>query len=110
MSDSGDYQQAWKRYRLLGRIWIALFILYVPVVVGTAILSAHRWRTLVPAIVVAVLWMVGTLFLGARITMWRCPKCGQPYSGTLLRSKGIFARHCVHCGLAKYANATPAAN
>jgi len=102
MTESGDYQQAWQRYRLQGRIWIALFVLYVPAVVGTALLSAHYWHSLMPAIAVAIVWMALTMYLGVRINMWRCPRCGQPFSGTLWRSKGIFARQCVHCGLEKY--------
>lgn len=104
MTDSGDYQQAWQRYRQQGRLWIALFILYVPAVVGTAMLSMRYLHSPKPAIALALLWMALTFYLGARINLWRCPRCEKPFSGTLWRSKGIFATECVHCGLAKYGN------
>jgi hypothetical protein len=102
MTDTVDYQQAWQQYRQRGRLWIALFILYVPVVVGTAMFCLKYFHTPKPAIVVALLWMGLTLYLGARITVWRCPRCGNPFSGTLWRSKGLFTRQCAHCGLLKY--------
>ena len=104
MTSSGDYQQAWQQYKQQGRLWIALFILYVPGVIGATILSARYLQSLKPAIAVAALWMAGTLYLGARLTLWRCPRCGQPYSGSLWRSKGIFAKQCAACGLPKYSN------
>ena len=112
MTPSGDYQQAWQQYKQRGRLWIALFILYVPGVIGATLLSVRYMRSLMPAIAVAVLWMAGTLYLGARLTLWRCPRCGEPYSGSLWRSKGIFAKQCAECGLAKYSNgdASPATN
>jgi Zn ribbon nucleic-acid-binding protein len=104
MTDSGDYQQAWQGYKRQGKLWIALFILYVPAVVGAAMLSVRYLHTPKPAIALALAWMAFTLYLGARINLWRCPRCGNPFSGTLWRSKGIFASQCVHCGLAKYGN------
>jgi hypothetical protein len=105
MTDSGDYQQAWQGYKRKGRLWIALFILYVPAVVGVAMLGLRYFHTPIPAIVLAVVWMGLTLYLGARITLWGCPRCGKPFSGTMWRSKGMFAKQCAHCGLAKYGNA-----
>lgn len=102
MTDSGDYRQAWQQYRQRGRLWIALFLLYVPALVGVAMFCMKRFHTPKPAIVVALLWMVFTLYLGVRINLWPCPRCGKPFSGTLWRSKGIFATQCVHCGLLKY--------
>jgi len=104
MTDSGDYQEAWQLYKRQGRLWIALFILYVPAVVGSALLSLKLLHTPRPAIAVALIWMAFTLYLGARINLWRCPRCGNAFSGTLWRSKGIFAGQCVHCGLTKYSN------
>ena len=110
MSDSPDYQQAWQQYQRQGRMWIALFLLYLPAVVGTAMFCLRYFDTPKPAIVVAILWMGLTLWLGARINLWRCPRCGNMFSGTMWRSKGIFAKQCVHCGLAKYGNAEKSAS
>ena len=104
MTDSANYQPAWQQYKQQGRLWIALFLLYVPIVVGTAMFCVRHFHTPKPAILVAIFWMVLTLYLGARINLWPCPRCGQPFSGTLWRSKGIFATQCVHCGLPKYGN------
>lgn len=104
MTPSGDYQQAWQQYKQQGRLWVALFILYVPGVVAVALLSERYWHTPRPAVALALVWMAFTFYLGARINLWRCPRCGNPFSGTLWRSKGIFAAQCVHCGLPKYGN------
>jgi hypothetical protein len=110
MSDSGDYQHAWRQYRRQGRLWIALFLLYVPVVVGTAMFCLRYFQTPKPAIGIAILWMGLTLWVGARINLWHCPRCGNMFSGTMWRSKGIFAGQCVHCGLPKYGNGEAAAS
>ena len=110
MTDSGDYQQAWQQYRTQGKIWIALFALYVPAVVGAAMFSLRYFYTPKPAIVLAVLWMVVTVYFTFRINVWPCPRCGSAFSGTLWRSKGMFATQCVHCGLPKYGNDESAAS
>ncbi len=104
MTDSGDYQRAWQGYKRQGRVWIALFILYLPAVLGAAMLSMRYFHTPKPAIGLALVWMAVTFYLGARINLWRCPRCGNLFSGTMWRSKGIFAIQCAHCGLGKYAN------
>jgi len=105
-TDSGDFQQAWQLYRRQGRLWIALFVLYVPAVVGTALFCIRYFHTPKPAIAVAVAWMAITFYQTARINLWRCPRCGNPFSGTLWRSKGMFATKCMHCGLPKYGSGT----
>ena len=104
MDDAIDYQQAWRQYKRRGRLWLALFVLYVPVVVGSALLTLKYWHTPNPAFVLAILWMSYTLYLGARINLWRCPRCGQCFAGTWWYNKGIFAKQCVNCGLLKYSN------
>jgi len=93
----------------LARLWLALFVLYVPVVVGTALLTLKYLHTPNPAFVLAVLWMAYTLYVGARINLWRCPRCGQCFAGTWWYNKGIFAKQCVNCGLPKYSNGEGAA-
>jgi len=72
MTDSGDYQQAWQQYKRQGRLWIALFILYVPAVVARpaqplSFCILRDLRSPWPLI-----WMAFTLYLGARINLWRC--------------------------------------
>jgi len=102
MDDATDYRQAWRQYKLRARLWLALFVLYVPVVVGTALLTLKYLHTSNPAFVLAVLWMAYTLYVGARINLWRCPRCGQCFAGTWWYNKGVFAKQCVNCGLPKY--------
>jgi len=104
MDDVTDYQPAWRQYKLRARLWLALFVLYVPVVVGTALLTLKYLHTPNPAFVLAVLWMGYTLYVGARINLWRCPRCGQCFAGTWWYNKGIFAKQCVNCGLPKYSS------
>ena len=114
MDDATDYQQAWQQYKRRARLWLALFVLYVPVVVGSALLCLKYWHTPNPAFVLALVWMAYTLYLGARINLWRCPRCGQCFAGTWWYNKGIFAKQCVNCGLRKYSkesvSAAPAAS
>ncbi len=102
MDDAIDYQQAWRKYRRRARLWLALFVLYVPVVFGVGWLSLRYWHTPNPAFVLAILWMAYTLYVGARINLWRCPRCGQCFAGTWWYNKGVFAKQCVNCGLPKY--------
>ena len=106
MDDATDYQPAWRQYKLRARLWLALFVLYVPVVVGAGWLSLKYLHTPNPAFVPAVLWMAYTLYVGARINLWRCPRCGQCFAGTWWYNKGIFAKQCVNCGLLKYSGAS----
>jgi len=75
----------------------------VPAVVGSALLSLkllllrdRQWRGLI--------WMAFTLYLGARINLWRCPRCGDTFAGRCGAAREFFAGQCVHCGLAKYSN------
>src|SRR5258706_3209955 len=49
MTDSSDYKRAWRQYKRQGRLWIALFILYVPAVIGSALLSLKFFHNPRPA-------------------------------------------------------------
>lgn len=104
MDTATDFQPAWQQYKQRARLWVALFVLYVPVVVGSGLLTLKYWHTPNPAFLIAILWMAYTLYLGARINLWRCPRCGRCFAGTWWYNKGIFAKQCVNCGLRKYSN------
>ena len=97
-----NYQEDWKEYRRVRNTFIAVILSCIPVCVLVAFASVKLFHTLTPAFVTAFLWMALLLFSGERLNVWRCPRCGDTFSGTWLYNIGFFARRCVHCGLRKY--------
>jgi len=103
MTDSGDYQRAWQGTN--GRKGVDRSL--HPLFAGRPRRSHAEHEVLPHAETgnrVGTRLMAVTFYLGARINLWRCPRCGNLFSGTMWRSKGIFAIQCAHCGLGKYAN------
>lgn len=103
-STVADYQLEWRSYRRRRNQFWLVFAGYVPVCGAVAFVSAELFHTLTPAFVAASLWMGLFLVVGIRVDMWRCPRCGQRFSGTWWYQLGFLARRCVHCGLRKYEN------
>jgi hypothetical protein len=102
------YEQEWRDYRQIRNTFLVLFVSYVPVCFTFGFVSVRLFNTVMPAFVVAALWMVLLAFNGVRLNAWRCPNCGEWFSGTWWYNWGFLARRCVHCGLPKYANNPPA--
>lgn len=96
------YEQEWQGYRRIRNQWFLVFLAYVPVVGLVAFVSFKMFSSLIPAFVAAFLWMALFLISGIRINSWRCPRCGETFSGKWWYSKGLLARRCVHCGLPKF--------
>ena len=97
-----DYSEDWKEYRHLRNTWLLVIVTYIPVVAAVAFVSMRLFKTLVPGFVTAFFWMALFLFTGIRLNVWRCPRCGEWFSGTWWYNLGFLARRCVHCGLHKY--------
>ena len=96
------YEKEWKEYRRIRNQWVLVFLGYVPVVGTVGFLSIKLFHTAVPAFVFAFFWMALFLFTGIRVNIWRCPNCGEWFSGKWWYNLGFLARSCVHCGLPKY--------
>lgn len=93
------FEQDWKGYKRARNTFLLLFVLYVPVCGGIAIVSIRLFDTFTPGFVAAFLWMALLVVSGTRVNLWRCPNCGQWFSGTWWYNLGFLARRCVHCGL-----------
>jgi hypothetical protein len=97
-----EFEEDWKQYRRIRNQWFFVFLGYMPVVGAIAVLSIKLFHTLTPAFVAAFVWMALFLFAGVRVNIWRCPRCGESFSGKWWYNLGFLARRCVHCGLPKY--------
>ena len=98
-----DYRDYWQRYKKLRNLFWIIWLGYVPAVGVLGVLALRIFGTFVPGFVFAGLWMLKFLVVGIRLSRWRCPRRGKPFSQKWWYDKGFFARKCVHCGLPKYA-------
>jgi len=103
-----DYEDDWREYKRIRNTFFIIFAAYVPVCFSIGVLSSRLFRTFVPAFVAAFIWMALFLMSGIRVNLWRCPNCGEWFSGTGWYNLGFLARRCVHCGLQKYSSTPPA--
>ena len=101
------YEDDWREYKPIRNIFLIVFVLYVPVCFSIGALSVQLFDTITPGFVVAFLWMVVFDVSGIRVNLWRCPNCGDWFSGTWWYNLGFLARRCVHCGLPKYSSTPP---
>jgi len=88
-----DYPSRWREFRLrfwaLMAVWIGGFVLLA------ALLPIEGWAMLLP-----LLWMVGSLALCWSYMHWACPRCCKPFVHKHpLYFDPWFPRRCVHCGL-----------
>jgi hypothetical protein len=94
---------SWSEYRKWRNIsWLA-FVGYMPVVFGVGVLSMRLFDTFTPAFVLAFALMVFMVIVGNICLRFPCPRCGKEFFAKWWYYNG-FARRCVHCGLAKYAD------
>jgi FtsH-binding integral membrane protein len=98
-----DYSANWQAYRRLRNVWWVLLLAWLPSTIVFALISNAVIRTPAPALVVAAVWLLTWMVVGALLQRWRCPRCGKWFSLTWFYGLGYFARKCVHCGLPKYA-------
>ncbi|HEY7204186.1 MAG TPA: hypothetical protein VIA61_07825 [Methylomirabilota bacterium] len=108
----GPYSAAWRRYRRWSLAFWLVFVLYLP---GLAFLSqAMGWSRNGggPVFVAAFVWMIAFAAIGYVKWNFECPRCGELFFRKLDARpwrqdwyRNPFARHCMHCGLAKWAAA-----
>lgn len=97
----------WDDYRRRRRLFWFAFLGYVPVVgvVG----SSLSWivGSDLPAIAVALAWMVFSAFAGVRMKAFPCPRCGKPFFlGPFFQNP--LTQRCVHCRWPKWRERTTA--
>src|SRR6266496_189535 len=71
---------------------VAWFIL-VPFLPLSAYLIKIWWHLVFPAMI----WLV---FAHMRLLRWRCPRCNKRFLMRKVLVGNVFARQCIHCGLA----------
>src|SRR5579859_3303483 len=99
-----EYQQQWKQYRRRWIYFVAIFALFVPIVMGLTVLSSKLFHTDAVFPYIAGIWTALWVFSGLRISAWPCPRCrkcfiGSWWFGGALNSASV--RRCAHCGLQK---------
>ena len=87
---------------------------FVAVPLVTAYVSVSAAKIIGDVLFAAwVIVLLRFFFVSGEYVYWPCPRCGKPfhYLHYLVRWYGRwnnpFARHCVHCGLAKWADSDP---
>jgi len=102
------YEEDWRGYKRVRNRFLFLFVSYIPVCSAVGAASMKLFKTFTPGFVTAGIWMALLAFNGISLNAWRCPNCGEWFSGTWWYNLGFFARRCVHSGLPKYGNNPPA--
>src|ERR1700683_4611951 len=97
-----DYRQQWKQYRRRYVYFVAIFVLFVPAVMGLAILSSKVFHADAAVPYIAGFWMALWVFSGLRVNAWPCPRCrkcfiGYWWFGNPLMNAAV--RRCAHCEL-----------
>lgn len=96
------YQEQWDEYKKRRRIFILVWLLYLPVAGGIALFFKKMFGSEELILPVVFAWMVFFLIAGLRMTFWKCPKCGNSFFFKFSEIN-IFPQKCVHCGLKKWA-------
>lgn len=109
MNQDSQKISAWSDYRSRRRWFFGVWLGGLPAVFY--ILGAFNWifhpdpDSNIFGILVAIVagtWMISFAILGLRLTLFRCPCCGEHFFCNWF-SSDQFARRCVHCGLPKWA-------
>lgn len=96
------YEARWNDYRSRYRVVSAIFLSYVPAVALIGIAIAQWSGSERPVYFVAAAWMIAFAIAGVRLSTFRCPRCAKWFFATWYFHNPL-ARHCVHCGLPKWA-------
>jgi hypothetical protein len=110
--DESGISEAWRRYRQWSRAFWIVFVLYLPVLgfVGRELRPMGGGATVI--FIAATVWLVAATAIGYRKWNFQCPRCGDLFfhkfddrPWRMSWQHNPFARHCMHCGLHKWAAA-----
>ena len=93
-----QYAPALNEIRRQRRLAWMLLWSYVPVVALVAIVWRTQFDSYVGPMVIACLWLAGFMYSAARIAWARCPRCGERFHARA-RSRSVWTRQCMNCGL-----------
>jgi hypothetical protein len=105
-----DYSWQWAELRRVHKRFRRA-VLAAVAVLGLTFVTEFEPRNIsrVTALALVVAWIFFVLKIFkvySEHTYWPCPRCGDPFHyavGRLGRLNNPFTRHCVHCGLRKWA-------
>ena len=107
-----EYQDAWRRYRLLRAAVVAAFCLDIFVGLFVDAFYKGLLHENEPEVAEYILIAVGFYIVfaaGWRLRRFKCPRCGRDFSGeghgfntSTIRAM-FLSRRCAYCGLLRYA-------
>jgi hypothetical protein len=109
-----DYSSQWHHYRVLNRIGLVVFAVFLSVLPLSIVLD--RLALLAPTTTKSLFILLGIsalLSLGVvlnLITFWHCPRCHKWYARRSVVGWPSLRRQCVHCGLKLYEGEAMPAN
>jgi len=101
----GPYAEGWKRFRRIKWSLASVFLgfpllFFVGQIVQLRSVNSEISEILVGAVLSA--WFVFFIVSAIRYQLFRCPRCGEWFSGTWWYNLSFLAQKCVHCGLPKF--------
>jgi hypothetical protein len=91
-----DYAAQWQDLRRRIVIFFVCWLGGFVAIVVMSRLNGDNAKYLFP------LWAIAFYVSGARWSMFRCPRCGEPYFKPNAWGVNQFLRKCPHCGLRKW--------
>jgi hypothetical protein len=92
-----NHKDAWRKYRIIRNAFAFVFISFVPIVFAVAKIGEKLFRSDKAGYILAFAWMLAFGVLLVVLKLWRCPRCGKPFSGFAL----LDPKKCAFCGLPK---------
>jgi hypothetical protein len=93
---------AWANYRFWWRLWLLLFLGYIPGMLAIVYVSIWILDCVAVSYVAFFAWIAALATSWIRAVAFTCPRCGHTFFHRGWFTNG-FARKCLHCGLRKWA-------
>lgn len=103
-----SYKEKWDDYKKRSRIyWLAVMVFVLALAIGLPV-AVTKFSPTLFYVYLSALGIAGFAIsiVGYNRSFWKCPRCQKPFFRTPQRNTSIypiFARHCVNCGLPKWA-------
>lgn len=99
-----NFEENWKQYKQLRNWFWFLWLGFIPICSLSFVVSGYLFSNEFFPILFIAPWVIAWIFVGLRLQLWHCPKCGKWFSGTWRYNISFFVHKCVHCGLKKHSN------